>query len=443
MNEPKRFVGLDVHKAKTVACVLDDQGEVVHRTTLQTTRPALETFGKTVLAPSDHVVLESTTNSYAVLQALRPYVSYVTIANARQVRAIAEARIKTDSIDAETLARLLHAGFIPEVWMPDETTIRLRQITSRRSSLVSSRTALKNRIHSYLAQDLIEAPKVDLFGKSGLEWLRETEFPEQVRIFVDSDLRLLEPLDRELAVLEKMLVDIGYKDHRLKLLMTMPGVSLLSGIGLLAAIGDVSRFRQPEKMASYIGLIPSTRQSANKCYHGPITKQGNTYARWLMIQAAQHCANHPGPLGVFYRRLAKKKNHNVAVVATARKMVCIAWHMLTKEEPYHYAIPQATDTKLSKLRIMATGERRPSGTPKGTPKSTGEPRRIIPSLETVYEKEGLPKPRPIDELPEGEKGALRSARIMGDMRELRQSKRVARRSEAKSKGVDESPSESQ
>src|SRR5205085_9883375 len=106
------------------------------------------------------------------------------------------------------------------------------------------------------------------------------------------------------------------------------------------------------------GLAPSTKQSADKCYHGPITKQGNGTARWMMIQAAQHLAAHPGPLGVFFRRLAKRKNRNVAVVATARKLVVIAWHMLTNNEPYRYAVSDTVHRKLGRLHYRATGKRR-------------------------------------------------------------------------------------
>src|SRR5208282_3471726 len=121
------------------------------------------------------------------------------------------------------------------------------------------------------------------------------------------------------------------------------------------------------------------------CYHGPITKAGNGHARWVLIQAAQHLRMHPGPLGVFFRRLAKKKNYNVAVVATARKLVVIAWHMLTKNEPYRYARPLATEAKLQKLRVRATGKRRRTGPAKGSSagRRSEEPTRRIKPLAEV------------------------------------------------------------
>ncbi len=112
--------------------------------------------------------------------------------------------------------------------------------------------------------------------------------------------------------------------------------------------------------------MPSVKQSAGKCYNGPITKAGSSQARWLLIQAAQSVSRHPGPLGAFFRKLEKRKNRNVAVVATARKLVTIAWHMLKNKEPYRYAMPRSTDDKLAGLRVRATGEKRKGGSPKGS-----------------------------------------------------------------------------
>ena len=144
-----------------------------------------------------------------------------------------------------------------------------------------------------------------------------------------------------------------------QLLMTLPGVNYAVALGLLAALGDISRFRDGDHAASYLGLVPSTRQSGNQCYHGHITKAGNWPARWLLTQAAQHVARHPGPLGAFFRRLAKRKNRNVAIIAMARKLVLVAFLMLKNNEPYRYARPELMREKFSRLGETATGKRSP------------------------------------------------------------------------------------
>jgi transposase len=294
------------------------------------------------------------------------------------------------------LAQLLRCDFLPEVWQPDEATRRLRELTGRRSALVGQRTAMRNRIHAVLAMRLIEAP-LRLFNTAGIEWLRTVELDAQARLLVDSDLRQLDFLQKEIDLLDVELANRGHASADVKLLMTLPGVDVATSEAMMAAWGEAKRFPDGDHAASCLGLVPSTKQSANQCYHGPITKRGNSHARWMLIEAAQHLDKHPGPLGHFFRRLMKKKNRNVAVVAGARKLATIGWQMLMRNEPYRYAIPRSTETKLAKLRVKASGERRKSGSPKGQKCVAKLPggSRTIKALPEVCRSEGLPAPRPL------------------------------------------------
>src|SRR5262249_40279825 len=219
---------------------------------------------------------------------------------------------------------------LPRVWEPSEAIQELRRLVSRRAALVADRTAVKNRIHAVLAQRLLRPPVGQLFSRAGLEWLRALALDDEARLLIDSDLRPLGGAEREVAALDALLASKAYGDERVRLLMTLPGVDVGVAVGLLAALGDIGRFRDGGHAASYLGLVPRTRQSAERCYHGPITKAGNSHVRSLLIQAAQHLRSHPGPLGAFYRRLARKKSPNVAVTAAARKLVTVAWQLLTK-----------------------------------------------------------------------------------------------------------------
>jgi transposase len=395
-----RYVGLDVHKRVVEVCILDATGKVLHRERFDLSRDTLLDFAKTKLTPQDRVALEATTNCWVVARFLAPFVAEVVVSNPLVTKAIAEAKVKTDKVDALVLAQLLRCDFLPRVWQPDEATSLLRELTSRRTALVQDRTAVRNRIHSLLAVRLIVEPSGALFGSSGRAWLDaldEKQLGSQGRLLLDADLRQHDALEREIDGLEDELARRGYSDARLKLLMTLPGVSVTVAQTLLAALGDVSRFRDGDHAASYLGLVPRTRQSADRCYHGPITKAGNSHGRWCMIQAAHCVTRHPGPLGYFFSKLAKRKNYNVAVVATARKLVVIAWHMLTHNEPYRYAVPRSTETKLSALRVRATGAKRKTGLKRGEKSVAKLPggSRTIKSLRRVCELEGLPDPQPL------------------------------------------------
>lgn len=423
-----KYVGLDVHKKVVEAAVLDDGGSLLARARFACTREALQAFASEHADASTRVALEATTNTWAVARVLEPLVAEVVISNPMRTRAIAEAKIKTDKVDALVLAQLLRCDYLPRVWIPDALAQRRRHLTSRRAALVSDRTRMKNRIHSVLHQRMIAVPMRDLFSKAGRAWLASLELDELGRSALDSDSRLLAAIEAELERIDLELAKEAYNEAQAKLLMTLPGVDVAVALSLIAALGDITRFSSGDKAAAYLGLVPSVRQSASKCYKGPITKQGRSHARWMMVQAAQHVGRHPGPLGVFFRRLARKKNRNVAVVATARKLVAIAWHMLKNNEPYRYAVPRSTETKLSKLRIKATGIKRKRGSQKGTKRSasygSGQQKRTIPSIDRVYEREELPPVRPLSD---GEKRSIRKAKTVGFVKEIRRERRVPRK----------------
>jgi transposase len=387
------FAALDLHKAEIEAVLVDDSGRLTCRLRFPTTAEAITAFAKRYLSPDDSVAMEATFNTWAVVDLIRPFVGSVTVGNPLLTRAIAQAKIKTDKIDALVLAHLLRLGYLPEVWIPDAETRQLRRQTTERSCLTAGRTRLKNRIHAILNQRLIAAPAA-LFTPAGLDWLRALPIDPVGRRALDRLLGQLEGVERDLAASTVALAPLAYQDPRVRLLMTLPGVGFVVAQALLAALGEPERFASADRAASYLGLVPSTYQSGNKTYHGRITKQGSAHARWMLVEAAQHLDDHPGPLGVFFRRIARKKNRNVAVVATARKLVTIAWHMLRNNEPYRYALPASTEEKLRRLRVLATGQRRKTGPPRGRPAAAplapGLRSKTIQGLPAVYASEGLP-----------------------------------------------------
>jgi transposase len=360
-----RFVGCDVHKRTAVFTILLEDGTLFATHTVPVTREALAVFAQRQLSSGDRLAMEATTNTWAVAGLLRPFVKEIVIGNPLRVKAIAEAKIKTDKVDSRVLAELLRVEYLPAVWQPDQDTQRLRRLTHRRAALVSDRTRLKNRLHSILHHCLIPMPECDLFSQKGRAWLKQLPLSIEEGLARDSDLRLLELTEWEIAQLEEQLVREAWQDEKVRLVMSIPGIDYTVAQTCLAAIGEISRFPNAKKLSAYLGLNPSTRQSGAHCYHGPITKQGNAHARWLLVQAAQHLAQYRGPLGQTMRRIVKRKNRNVAMVACARKLAVLLWHVLSSGEPFRYAEPRTLQAKYSRLRVRATGHRREAESPKG------------------------------------------------------------------------------
>jgi hypothetical protein len=270
---------------------------------------------------------------------------------------------------------------------------------------VADRTRFKNRIHGVLAGLLVVLPEGGLFTAKGLAWVRGLELPEDARGTVDRFLRLYDAVDAELESLDVQLRTLAHHDDRVRLLMTLPGVAHGVALTLIAALGDITRFSDGDHAASYLGLTPIVRQSAGKCYRGPITKAGSSTARAMLTQAAQHAAEHPGPLGAFYRRLRKRKARNVAIVATARKLVTIAFLMLRNNEPYRYARPERVQAKLRHVERAAE----PSGKPTDPPTAC----RAGPHdrLNRTYTRAGLPSAKGPSEWSSGEHRALDTAEV--------------------------------
>lgn len=402
-----RYIGLDVHKHVVEVCILNRLGKRLCRGQVPCTREALEDFARTELKSQDRVALEASTNTWAVVAILQPHVKQIVVSNPLKTKAIAEAKIKTDKVDAEVLAQLLRCDFLPGVWQPDEATRQLRRLTTQRASLITERSRIKNRIRSLLAHLLVESPRKFLWSQRGIAWLKQVVVPEHERIILDIDLAMLDHLEGQIARLDKKLAELAYQEDRVRLLMTLPGIDYTVAQGILAALGDISRFADGDHAAAYLGLVPSTHQSGSRCYHGHITKAGRSHARWLLTQAAQRLDRHPGPLGVFLRKLCRKKNRNVAVVATARKLVTIAFLMLKNNEPYRYAVPELTKTKLSRVRFRATGVR-------SEPSPNGKAKGLV----DVYAREKLPSITPVDQVSEGERRMLRSCRATTFAREV-------------------------
>jgi transposase len=404
-----RFVGVDLHKLVATFHILSQDGTTLALGSFPVTPVSIRLFAADYLAPSDSLAVEVTSNTWAFVRLIRPYVARIVVSNPLKTKAIAEANIKTDKVDARVLADLLRSNYLPSVWVPTPEIEDRRALAARRTALVQKRTGIRNRIHAVLARRLIATPDGGLFTPKGLAWLKSVTLDPLDRVLIDSDLRLLEALAQESAAIDALIVQQSYADPDVQLLMTIPGIDYTIAYALKAVLADVARFPEPGKAASYLGLVPSVKQSAGKCYNGPITKAGATQVRWLLIQAAQCIGRHPGPLGAFFRKLANRKNRNVAVVATARKLVTIAWHMLKNKEPYRYATPQSTEAKLAGLRVRATGSKRVGGTAKGCKSVTQAGScgsRTIPSLDEAYTRQGLPSRRPLSD---GEKRMVRES----------------------------------
>jgi transposase len=345
---------LDVHRDFCEVAIAQQGGRVRSAGRIATRVPTLELFAQS-LAPDDVVAMEATTGTDRIVAVLQRHRIRVVVANTRKLKAISEAKAKTDRLDARTLAKLLMTGLLDPVWTPDERTRSLRRLTNRRERIVRARTRAKNEAHGVLSRNLCDRPPVtDAFGKGGREWLAALELPVDERLTLDGCLRQVDFLDGEVAALDREIAKQALGWPEVLRLMTVPGVNVCTAATFMASVGDIRRFPSARQLVSYLGLDPRVRQSGNSpARHGRISKAGASETRHMLGEAAWKVMLTPGPLRAFFERTRARRGPQIAATATARKLAVLFWHLLTRQEDYAFARPAMTRNKIRKLELLA------------------------------------------------------------------------------------------
>jgi len=345
-----KYVGIDVGKQKCAVAMMDAEGRVSDEFCFRNDN---EGIGSLIsrLSLDDMVVMESTGSVWVNLyDRLERFHVKVVLANPMKTKAIASARIKSDTIDARILAHLLRADLIPSCYVPPYEIREMRYLLRHRASIVKIRTMVKNKIHSMLDRSgIIASGFSDLFGKRGMEWLKSVKLSALDRLMLDNHLEHLESLRRQVEAVDREIASRASKDEYVRLLLSMTGVDVYSALLIRSEIGDVSRFSSYKKLISWAGLAPSLHQSGRVEYHGSITKQGSRMLRWIMVEAARTAVNSDSRLGEFYERVKVRRGSQKAIVAVACKMLKIVWTMLTKKELYESRNQRRYDKKLNSV----------------------------------------------------------------------------------------------
>jgi transposase len=257
----------------------------------------------------------------------------VTLANPSKNRVIAEAAVKTDRIDAKRLAHMLRADMLAESYVPSDEIRTLRDLVRTRKSLVEERTAEKNRVRAVLKRT-DNAYDSALFGPTGREFLAELSLSEADRTIIEAHLSVIDEYDEQIERLEEKIERKTLESPAAQRLLSIPGVGQSTAALIVAEVGEIDRFDRHEELVSYAGLDPMVHQSGETEVHGSISKEGSAPLRWALVQCAHVSVRHDEYLGNFYTRLKNRKNHQIAIVATARKLLVSIFYMLQRRETY-------------------------------------------------------------------------------------------------------------
>jgi len=221
-------VGIDVHKKRCQACLKDEKGKLIQELTIPNSIEGAEQLARLLEGYGEaKIALESTGNLWVrIYDTLNQYGApfKLVLANPYKTRIIAEAKIKNDRMDARVLADLVRADLVAESYVPTKDIREQRALLRQRRSLVEDTVAVKNRIHNLLDKYDVKPHYSDIFGKQGLEWLRNLQLPPIERTILDVNLKQLQSLEESIHTLTLKIAQEAVDRPDVKLLMGFTGI---------------------------------------------------------------------------------------------------------------------------------------------------------------------------------------------------------------------------
>jgi transposase len=366
-TQKNKVCGADIHKKFIMATILSRDG-TKSSGRFGMTLDEIVRFKDWVISNNcEAVAIESTGVYWIPIYTVLEGNVEVILANAYKVKHTPGK--KTDKRDSKWLAELCLNGMIEPSRIFPKDDRDIRALTRAREKLVNNSTQMKNRIHKELESACIKISSVltDIFGLSGMKIIngliegknideilkmitskrilkKEQELRQAVTSSLDQArillirtyLELIEKIENEIEILNKEIMSRMQKlKEDLEIAMSMTGMGFTSASTILAEIGNIKDFETAEQLASWCGLTPKVSQSADKLVTGSITKQGSKHVRRMLVQVAHAISKSKNSkLKSFFLHILAKKGKKKAIVALARKVLCILHHLLVNREKY-------------------------------------------------------------------------------------------------------------
>jgi len=334
----RRYLALDIHKHYSIVAGVNFEGEVILEP-VRVEHADLPGWLEKHIQATDYIVIESTTNAWYVYDLLEPLAEKVLVANPIKVKQIAQARVKTDIRDTLILARMLAANMIPSIWVPPTAVRNLRYLLSQRRRLTGMHTQVVNRMHSVAHRHHLSHPKGKRFNEQNTGWQQDDELSDEEKFQLELDMGTEKHLAEQTGKITQKLAKMSHEKpwaESMMYLMQLPGFGIVTGMTILAAIGDISRFEDFKKLSSYSGLTPGVEQSGVKNRGKKITKEGRKDLRWALVEVAQRAVKSDPHWGRRFQDLCRRMHRNQAIVVIAHRLLELVWFVLTRKQPYRH-----------------------------------------------------------------------------------------------------------
>jgi len=349
-----QYIAFDSHKHYTLASVeASDRPGVLQEQRIPHERGAIQQF-LVQYDPGSPVAVETIGNWYWIIEEIEQAGMRPRLTHARKAKLMLGSINKTDTLDVRGLNRLQRNGTLPTVWIPPAALRDARELPRTRMVLVRQKVQLKNRIQATLAKYALSMSAVsDAFGTRGLVLLRThlQHLPEQTRFATEQLVAQLASLTQQISAFETRIHQVVAATPESTLLRTLPGVGPILATVIALEVGDVARFPDAPRLASYAGCTPRVSASGGKVRYGSLRPDVNRYLKWAFIEAANICCllhrRYPDRhVSRLYARLARRRGHQKAIGAVARHLAEATYWVLTKRTAYQD--PQSTTVSSTK-----------------------------------------------------------------------------------------------
>lgn len=359
-EEEKLIVGIDLHPDSFAGAVFS--GDTIYNCRKlfiheKVSTEDWEKWLKRYIPKGSVLVMEAGNNSFAFAEISENLGYKPVILDSFKIGRIAKSYCKNDKTDAEKAAKVYLSGLCKtNVWIPDQLTKHKRELLSTYKKTVKDATRAKNRLKSFLT-----AHKIRLKGKYTALTKKET---------FEHILRLMKWTKNQELIITLHFEDIIYNDekrrrlHRIitsevlnseygQKLLSLCGIRIICAFSIMAAVGDINRFKNPKKVVAYFGFSPKCHESGNTTKKGKISRRGRKEVKSVLIQAAQaimRSRNNSGEkLKKWGMALYFRKERNVVVAAIARKLTVAVWYTLKGYLPEIVKVDNDIQRKLKKI----------------------------------------------------------------------------------------------
>lgn len=340
-----QYAGLDVSMKTTAICIVDQQGEILFESEVDSTPEAIT---KALLKNSqtlERIGLESGPLSHHLTKELLEFGLPVECVDARHLNAFLSVKVnKTDRNDAHGIAEAMRCNAVKQVHLKSDEALTVNAVVNMRESLVETRVKLTNTLRGILKPFGIRSLGSSVSCINFIIRCREavSDLPSAIKDACQSLFYVLEKIYMQIELMDKRLRRLASGDEDVKLLMSAPGVGPVTALRFKAAIDDIKRFSDSKAVGAYAGLTPKQYSSGEVNRQGRISKQGSKRLRRTLVEAAGVLLSRTkkwSKLKAWGMKLSRKKGFRKAVVAVARKLAVILYRMLETRQQFSYGEP--------------------------------------------------------------------------------------------------------